>query len=849
MNARKEDLIRGDEVFVFDGAFGTMLQARGLPPGACPEAWCLDRPGEVESIHRQYVDAGAQVIETCTFGGTSLRLSHFGLAHAAREINLAGVEIARRAASGRGALVAASVGPLGALVEPLGEVSFDEAYEQFAEQAEAFAIARPDFIIIETIADLNEMRAALLACRDRAPGIPVIAQMTFDSTGRTFTGTPPESAALVMEAMGAAVVGANCSVGPDLLVDVVARIAAATSKPVSVQPNAGLPRISQSGLIDYPMGPEEFASYGPRLVAAGASILGGCCGTTPEHISRLSCIAAGLRPPSRTALPDLGITSRTQALFFADAELPVIVGERINPTGRSKLAHDIASGSFQLVRSEAVAQAKAGAQVLDVNVGTPLADEPQAMREAVIAAQETTRLPLCLDSSSPEALEAGLRVYAGRALVNSFSLEPGRKAETLGLAARYGAAVIGLPIDNEGIPATAEDRLRLARRLVESAEAHGIPRESVIIDALAMPVGAKQEQAAEALKAIALIRKELGCRTSLGISNVSFGLPAKPVLNSAFLMLAVAYGLDLAIANPLDEALMAQVRAARVLLGRDVHAERYISSSAAAGPKTPTRARATTVSPPPSAPSAAAPAHHSHAAVENGAGHRSLNARLACIYDAILAGEKALAQGLVGEALSEGEDASRILDDALIPAIEETGRLFASGTYFLPELMLSAQAMQAATGVIRSSVSGTGHAPEPKGTVAIATVEGDIHDIGKNIVSMFLESNGYSVVDLGKNVKAEDVLSGAIRAGADVVCLSALMTTTAPKMQDAIELFSQEGIDLPIIIGGAATSREYAVRIGASGYGRDAVEAAQEVERLIAERRSGGRSERAGGKE
>ncbi|HAN87085.1 MAG TPA: hypothetical protein DCQ13_05495 [Firmicutes bacterium] len=409
--------------------------------------------------------------------------------------------------------------------------------------------------------------------------------------------------------------------------------------------------------------------------------------------------------------------------------------------------------------------------------------------------------------------------------------------------------MIGLPIDNEGIPATAEDRLRLARRLVESAEAHGIPRESVIIDALAMPVGAKQEQAAEALKAIALIRKELGCRTSLGISNVSFGLPAKPVLNSAFLMLAVAYGLDLAIANPLDQALMAQVRAARVLLGRDVHAERYISSSAAAGPKTPTRARARTVSPPPSAPSSAVPAPHGHAAVENGAGHRSLNARLARIYDAILAGEKALAAALVGEALSEGENASRILDDALIPAIEETGRLFASGTYFLPELMLSAQAMQAATGVIRSSLSGTGHAPESKGTVAIATVEGDIHDIGKNIVSMFLESNGYSVVDLGKNVKAEDVLSGAIRAGADVVCLSALMTTTAPKMQDAIELFSQEGIDLPIIIGGAATSREYAVRIGASGYGRDAVEAAQEVERLIAERRSGGRSERAGGKE
>ena len=849
MSGRKEDLIRGDEVFIFDGAFGTMLQARGLPPGACPEAWCLDRPEEVEWIHRQYVDAGAQIIETCTFGGTPLRLSHFGLAHAARDINVAAVEIARRAASGRGALVAASMGPLGALVEPLGEVSFDEAYEQFAEQAKAFADARPDFIIIETIADLNEMRAALLACRDRAPGIPVIAQMTFDSTGRTFTGTPPESAALVMEAMGAAVVGVNCSVGPDLLVDVVARIAAATSKPVSVQPNAGLPHISPSGLAEYPMGPEEFASYGPELVAAGASIIGGCCGTTPKHISKLRAAVSGLRPPSRSAAPQLGITSRTQALFFADAELPVIVGERINPTGRSRLAHDIVEGHFQLVRSEAAAQARAGAQALDINVGTPLADEPWAMREAVIAAGAATRLPLCLDSSSPEALEAGLRAYVGRALVNSFSLEPGREVETLELAARYGAAVIGLPIDEKGIPATAEDRLRLARALVESAEAHGISRGSVIIDALAMPAGAKQEQAAETLKAIGLIRKELGCKTSLGISNVSFGLPAKPVLNSTFLMLAVASGLDLAIVNPLDEALMAQVRAARVLLGRDVHAERYIASLGAAGPKNATRPAS---APPPPSAQVAALATSYGTVDEHGAGHAHgcMDDRLARIYDAILDGEKVAAVELVGEALSKGEDASHILDDALVPAIEETGRRFASGTYFLPELMLSAGAMQAATGVIRSSLGSKGDAPEPKGTVVIATVEGDIHDIGKNIVSMFLESNGYRVVDLGKNVKAGDVLRGARQAQADVVCLSALMTTTAPKMQDVIELFSREGLDLPIIIGGAATSREYAMRIGASGYGRDAVEAAQEVERLLAERRAlQGRSEVAGGKE
>jgi len=821
MSVRVEDLIRGDEVFVFDGAFGTMLQARGLPPGACPEVWCLKCPEEVERVHRQYIDAGAQVIETCTFGGTALRLGHFGLAHAAREINLAAVEIARRAAADRGTLVAASMGPLGALVEPLGEVSFDEAYLQFAEQAEAFALARPDLIIIETIADLNEMRAALLACRDRAPDIPVIAQMTFDSTGRTFTGTPPESAALVMESMGASVVGVNCSVGPDLLADVVARMGAVTSKPISVQPNAGLPHVGPSGRGEYPMGPEEFASYGPKLVSAGASIVGGCCGTTPEHIARLRSALEGLRPIVRRREPELGITSRTQPLFFADAELPAIVGERINPTGRRKLAQDIVDGSFELVRKEAVAQAKAGAQALDVNVGTPLANEPWAMYEAVKAIEATTRLPLCLDSSSAEALEAGLRAYAGRALVNSFSLERGREEDVLRLAARYGAAVIGLPIDENGIPATAEDRLRLAERLVSSAQSHGIPPNAVIIDALAMPCGAKQEQAVETLKAIEMIRKELGCKTSLGISNVSFGLPSKPVLNTAFLMLAIAAGLDMAIANPLDEAMMAQVRAAaRVLLGRDVNAERYILWAGAASP-----------------------APHGVAADPGGK-------KLTLVYDAVLGGDKDLAVRLVEEAVSEGEDPSSILNDALIPAIEETGRRFASGAYFLPELMLSAGAMQAATEVIRSRVGSAEDAPASRGTVVIATVEGDIHDIGKNIVSMFLESNGYNVVDLGKNVKARDVLAGAKKAGADVVCLSALMTTTAPKMRESIELFSSEGYDCPIIIGGAATSREYAIRIGADGYGSDAVEAVCEVERLLAKKRAFGRqSDQVGGKE
>ena len=820
----------GEGVLVFDGATGTMIQAMGLRTGYCPDAWCLEQPSSVAEVHRRYVEAGAQAIETNTFGANPLNLSHFGLAGRTHDLNVAAVRIAREVSAGR-ALVAGCIGPLGALVEPLGTITFDQAYEAFSVQAGALAEGAPDLIVIDTIADLNEMRAAILACKDRAPGLPLIAHMTMDPRGRSFTGTPPEVAGLVMQSLGADVVGFNCSVGPDLLIDAVRRLAVVARVPISVQPNAGLPHLTRDGRTEFPMGPEEFASYGPKLVEAGASIVGGCCGTTPEHIRLLRGSVAGLNPgagPSggvaRAAVGPLsrefGLASRTSAVFAVERDLPLTIGERINPTGRKALAKDISEGSFSLLKQQARAQAESGAVVLDVNVGVPLIDEAVAMSGAVKAAQEAVVLPLSLDSTSPEAIEAGLRAFVGKAMVNSFSLEEGKAERLLPLAKRYGAAVLGLTIDEKGIPATAEGRLDIARRLVEKAESYGIPRWDVVIDPLALTAGAQQSQALETLKAVRLIKSELGCRTSLGVSNVSFGLPQRSFLNAVYLNMALAAGLDMAIVNPTDERVMDTVRAVRVFLNRDFSAKEYI---AGVGPERlasgPARSSAGEAAP-------AAP------------GSPDVGRRIS---DAVLDGDKDRIVPLIDAALKDGASPVALLDNDLIPAINHVGRLFADGIYFLPQLMLSAGAMKAAFEVLRPEIArakaARGESSKDRGVAILATVEGDIHDIGKNIIAVLMENNGFRVIDLGRDVKAQVVLDKAREARADVVCLSALMTTTMPKMKEVVDLFAKEGFDCPVLVGGAATTKAFADAIGAAGYGRDAQEAVEATVRVVEQRR------------
>jgi 5-methyltetrahydrofolate--homocysteine methyltransferase len=858
----------GKEVLFFDGAMGTMLQARGLPPGGCPDLWMLEHPDQAADVHRAYVEAGAQIVETNTFGSTPCRLAHYGAAHLVREVNLTAVRIAREAVGGR-ALVAASMGPLGLLVEPLGETTFEEAYTQFAAQARALEEAKPDFIIIETIADLNELRAAVLACRDHAPSCRIIAQLTIDPNGRAFTGTEPANAALLLQNMGADIVGLNCSVGPEQMVRAVAEMAQVARVPISVLPNAGLPLLQLDGSTTYPMGPDEFAAWGPKLIAAGAALVGGCCGTTPEHIRKLRAACAG-QPIGQPKIPlknVLAVSSRVRTLFFLDNHLPVVIGERINPTGRKLLTKDIREGVFAVVRKDAKEQVAAGAQMLDVNVGVPIIDEAAAMAKAIRVVQDAVDVPLVIDSPDPLAIESGLKAYCGRALVNSFSGEQERIERVLPVAKRYGAAVIGLALDNDGIPSSAEKRFAIAKRLVRLAEEAGIRPHDVVIDPIALPAGADQASARETLRCIRLIREELGCRTSIGLSNVSFGLPQRHFLNAVYMAMAVTAGLDMAIMNPLDERMMDVIRAARLFLNRDKNAKAYMGALAGktlvhtldeaeshlrkagrlpGAPGTPGaftgEQAAAGLAPAAGAAPAAAPAGsgadpNQTSAVRQEAKPPPADPLGRRLYDAILEGDRDGILALVEDSLSKGYGAMQILNEFLIPGIEEVGRLFGDGTYFLPQLMLSAGAMKKAFNHLKPELQKAKAGTAEIGTVVMATVQGDIHDIGKNIVCVLLENYGFRVVDLGRDVKNDLVLQEARAVGADIVGLSALMTTTMPQMKRVIELFAREGFDCPVIIGGAATTRAFADHIGAAGFGRDAQEAVALALRILEERK------------
>lgn len=858
-------------VLIADGAMGTLLQQNGLPPGGCPEVWNLERPDVVRRIHEAYIDAGARLIETNTFGATRLKMDAYDIGDRVAEHTKAGVEIALAAAAGRAA-VAVSIGPLGHLVEPLGEISFDRAQELFAEQTRAAAAAGATLAIIETMLDLQETRAAIFACREA--GLDTIVQLTFNQDGRAFTGTEPEAAVVVLEALGAGVVGANCSLGPEGLRAVVERMAKVASVPISVQANAGLPRL-EDGRTVFPMGSTEYAGWGPRLADAGASIIGGCCGTSPEHIRILSRALAGHRLPGLShrdeRLPALALASRMKALFFFDRNLPVVIGERINPTGRKRLSADIKSGAMQVVRQEARDQVAAGAAMLDVNCGVPSIDEAAAMARAVTVVQDAVDVPLVIDSPGPDVLEAGMRAFSGKALVNSFSGEDERIERVLPVAARYGAAVLGLALDEDGLPQTAADRLRIATRLVREAEKVGIPRQDVVIDCLCLTAGAQQDAARETLEGIRLIKQELGCATSLGISNISFGLPERTFLNAVFLTMAIQAGLDMAIVNPLDLRLMDAIAATRVFSYRDPDSRAYIARmtprklvhtldeaevllrKAGALAAAPAEAAGAMGAPAatsggstgPKAPASAAKAPTAAAAARQQAQTGLIQqtgpdperipkeALQRKLYDCVVEGDKDGIEGQLEKALGRGDNPIAILNDALIVGMEEVGRLFGDGTYFLPQLMLSAEAMKRAFARLKPELQRLKEGQTEAGTVVLATVQGDIHDIGKNICAVMLENHGFRVIDLGRNVKNDLVVATAREQHADVVGLSALMTTTMPQMKRVIEMFKAEGIDMPVMVGGAATTRHFAREIGAAGYGRDAQEAVAEAKRLV----------------
>ena len=791
---RAEELFRTRETVLLDGAMGTMLQAAGLPLGARPEALNLEDPALIESIHARYAAAGSRILCANTFGASAHKLA--GSGYTVEQVVDAAIRCARRAAQPYGSLVALDIGPLGELLEPAGTLPLEEAVEAFAEIVRAGAAAGADLILCETFTDLYELKAALLACRENC-GLPVLASMSFEAGGRTFTGCGVESFAAAARGLGADALGINCSLGPKEILPMARALCGAVpgDYPVFIKPNAGLPRADGSG---YDITPQLFAMQMKPYRELGLFAAGGCCGTTPDFIRALHrvfdgcAVGRGARP-----LPSVLCTPVQRVVVDGIT----VVGERINPTGKKRFQQALREGDMDYVLAQAISQAESGAAVLDVNVGAPGVDEPALMEQVVKALQSVVSLPLQLDSSNAAALERGLRVYNGKPIVNSVNGEQAVLDKLLPLCKKYGAAVVGLTMDEQGIPKTAAGRVAIAARIRDAALAAGIPLEDIYIDCLTLTASAQQEDVMATLDALRACKEELGVRTVLGVSNISFGLPCRPYLNTAFLTMAMYAGLDLAIMNPASEEMMGAVYAYGVLSGRDKQSGRYIARYA--GRTMPSQAAQ------PAAPQASAPE-------ETSAGGP---------YAPLM---KAVEQGLKGEAaahtraLLAGHEPLDLVDHALIPALDAVGAGYEKGTLFLPQLLQSASAAQAAFEEIKAAVAKNGAPGSSKGKIVLATVKGDVHDIGKNIVRVILENYGFEVLDLGRDVPPETVVEAVRESGARLVGLSALMTTTLKSMAETIEALHKAKLDCKVMVGGAVLTESYALEIGADWYAKDA---------------------------
>lgn len=791
---RAEELFRTRETVLLDGAMGTMLQAAGLPLGARPEALNLEDPALIESIHARYAAAGSRILCANTFGASAHKLA--GSGYTVEQVVDAAIRCARRAAQPYGSLVALDIGPLGELLEPAGTLPFEEAVEAFAEIVRAGAAAGADLILCETFTDLYELKAALLACRETC-GLPVLASMSFEAGGRTFTGCGVESFAAAARGLGADALGINCSLGPKEILPMARALCGAVpgDYPVFVKPNAGLPRADGSG---YDITPQLFAMQMKPYRELWLFAAGGCCGTTPDFIRALHRVFDGCAV-GREARPLPSVLCTPVQRVVVDGI--TVVGERINPTGKKRFQQALREGDMDYVLAQAISQAESGAAVLDVNVGAPGVDEPALMEQVVKALQSVVSLPLQLDSSNAAALERGLRVYNGKPIVNSVNGEQAVLDKLLPLCKKYGAAVVGLTMDEQGIPKTAAGRVAIAARIRDAALAAGIPLEDIYIDCLTLTASAQQEDVMATLDALRACKEELGVRTVLGVSNISFGLPCRPYLNTAFLTMAMYAGLDLAIMNPASEEMMGAVYAYGVLSGRDKQSGRYIARYA--GRTMPSQAAQ------PAAPQASAPE-------ETSAGGP---------YAPLM---KAVEQGLKGEAaahtraLLAGHEPLDLVDHALIPALDAVGAGYEKGTLFLPQLLQSASAAQAAFEEIKAAVAKNGAPGSSKGKIVLATVKGDVHDIGKNIVRVILENYGFEVLDLGRDVPPEKVVEAVRESGARLVGLSALMTTTLKSMAETIEALHKAKLDCKVMVGGAVLTERYALEIGADWYAKDA---------------------------
>ena len=767
------------KILIFDGAMGTMLQRYGIKSGELPESYNITHPEIIESIHKSYIDAGADIITTNTFGANSQKLKAYN--YTLEQIITEGVKIARKAAGDK--YVALDIGPIGQLMEPCGTLTFEKAYGLFAEQVKIGAASGADLILIETMSDLYEAKAAILAAKENCC-LPVICTMTFQNDGRTLTGTDAVTMVNVLQGLNIDAVGINCSLGPVEMLPLVNTILEYSKIPVIVQPNAGLPKVNGSETL-FSVGIDEFIKYIKLMAESGVTIIGGCCGTNPDYISSVKAALSDIKAGERKFKKTTCITSNTESVFIGDGIK--IIGERINPTGKKKIKEALRANNLNELLLEGINQRDAGADILDVNVGLPEINEMEVMIKTIRKLQSVIDLPLQIDSARADVLEAAARIYNGKPLINSVSGKDKSMKEIFPIVKKYGACVIGLTLDDSGIPEKAEERLKIAEKIIKTAESYGIDKNDIIIDCLVLTASAQQEEVKETIKAVSLVKEKLGVKTALGISNVSFGLPKRELLNRVFLSSALTAGLDLPILNPLSEVMIETVKSFNVLWNYDKQAKEFISTYSDAKDKT-----------------VAAPAPS------------SLD-----LSSIIISGMKDLAAAKTEEMLSE-ISSMEIVDKYLIPSLNIVGKKYESGEIFLPQLIQSAETVKKSFEVIKSKMIDNKEENISKGKILLATVYGDIHDIGKNIVKVLLENYCFEVIDMGKDVPAEEILKKVKEEDIKLVGLSALMTTTVKNMEDTIKLLRENNVDCKIMVGGAVLTNSYAKMIGADFYASDA---------------------------
>ncbi|MCR5324631.1 MAG: homocysteine S-methyltransferase family protein [Lachnospiraceae bacterium] len=842
---RKE--LQSGRFILFDGGLGTMLQARGLKPGETPEKWNLERPDDLLAVHKEYVEAGADVITTNTFGANSRKYGG-----PVDEVIAAAVRIAREAEP---AYVALDIGPTGTMLRPLGDMEFEDAYKLFKEQVEAGKKAGADLILIETMTDLSEAKAAVLAAKENCE-LPVVVSMSYEKNGRTFLGASAACAAITFSGLGVDALGVNCSVGPDDLIDVVDELCRYSSVPVIVQANAGLPSVVDGKTV-YSVGPKEYVQAVGKLLKKGhcddnvsccVQLLGGCCGTTPAHIKELDLLTRGFTGKSLNkdknevnaeypqrlqaasfAEADSSDTMSDKALVCSSSEIidydnkTAVVGERINPTGKKKISAALREGDYDLITTEAQREFESGAEILDVNAGLADIDEKAVLKELVYRLEGACTIPLQIDTTDPEALEAAVRGYAGKPIINSVNGKEENMRQILPIAAKYGAALICLTLDEDGIPQKAEDRIKIAEKIIARAAEYGIPKKNIIVDGLVMTVSTNQAEARETLRTVRLAREKLGVHTCLGVSNISFGLPEREVMNSVFLAEAFACGLNLPIIDPTKARYMQAVYSHRVLDCEDTAAERYIGYAT----EHPAASVVITGNSASGTGNAGAVSVNREALKSAGNSDPGISGGKTdenSIADIVISGKKGLIEAKTTERLLS-VDPMELINNEFIPALDKVGELYEKGKIFLPQLMNSAETAKKGFEVIKS-MSASDAGPKHM-SIVLATVKGDIHDIGKNIVRMLLENYGFDVIDLGKDVDPQTIVDTVIEKKIRLVGLSALMTTTVKSMEETIRLLKSSGADCKIMVGGAVMSEVLAKKIGADYYAKDAAASAR----------------------